>query len=208
MSTAAVIAIAFAWGAIALAILRRNERAELQRDEPMPLSVALAIAAACAIVALYAPAPWKTTASIAAAGFGVASYGDARSRMLWDEIVIGTALLCAAAAAAGGRSTDALAGGALCGALFYLVYYAGILTRRETGFGDVKLAFGIGLALGPVAGVAAIALGSLAWIAAVGAWAVRRRMPYATLRATPFPFGPGLTAGLVFATFVLRYVPM
>lgn len=208
MTTVAAVAIAYAWGAAALAMLRRSERVELQRDERMPYGVVLLIAAAGAAVATCVPPPWKAPASIAAVGFGVASYGDARSRILWDEIVIGTTLVCASFAVVGGRSGDALAGAALCGTLFYVAYHAGVITGRETGFGDVKLAFGIGLALGPVAGVAAIALGSLVWIAAVVAWAFRRRMSYAALRATPFPFGPGLTTGLVLAAFLSRYVPM
>lgn len=201
-------ALAVVWEAIALALLRRNERIALHDVAPQRTGVAVAIAVAAALAACVAPGAFACAAAIAVAGFCVASWGDARSGFLWDEIVVGTTLACALALVAGGRSTDAMCGGVLCGTFAYVAYYAGIAAGRETGFGDVKLAFGIGVALGPVAGIAAIAFGSIAWLAYVLAFAYRTKMPYARLRATPIPFGPGLSAGAFAATFVLRYVAM
>lgn len=201
-------ALACAWGGLSYAILLRNERIE-NVDGPRGGSAVWVIACAAVAAAWLLPTTSNTCVALAIAGFGIASWGDMRTRFLWDEIVLGTILACAAAAIAGGRSAAALEGAVLCGSLLYAIYFGGIACKRETGFGDVKLALGIGVALGPVSGAAAIALGSIAWIVFTLAWARRARIPLEALRQMPLPYGPGLVAGLACAALATaRYVAM
>jgi prepilin signal peptidase PulO-like enzyme (type II secretory pathway) len=184
-------------------MLRRNAKCEFDRDERLPLALIAALTIACAIAGSFLPPPWNVAVAIAIAGYGVASWGDWKSQILWDEILIGTTLLSATAMIAGGRGSLSLEGGLMCGGVMYALYFAARAFGRETGFGDVKLAFGIGVALGPIPGIAALALGSIGWLIVTLAWAASNRVPFATLRTTAIPFGPGLAIGLVLgAAFV------
>lgn len=132
---------------------------------------------------------------VALAAAGAAALVDARSGRLPNRLVAITALAacCGAVVVAGERGVTSAAGalsaGALGCALPLLV--AHLVAPASMGFGDVKLAAGLGAAVGlvdPRFGVVTVCAGS--GVSALFGLATRRRA---------VPFGPGLFLGAVTA---------
>jgi prepilin signal peptidase PulO-like enzyme (type II secretory pathway) len=184
-------------------MLIRNSRIDLGRDDVPPIFVLLVVALAAVTTAFTLPAPWNVSATTAICGLGFAAWGDWKTQILWDEIVVGTLLVCAGAMCLGGQAAASVCGGTLCGLFAYTIYFVGLFFQRETGFGDVKLAAAIGFALGPASGIFALGFGAALWLLGALIWAVRNGVALRELRTMPIPFGPGLALGLTVAAWCL-----
>jgi leader peptidase (prepilin peptidase)/N-methyltransferase len=119
---------------------------------------------------------------------------DLGAHRLPDALVLPAAAAAVVVAVVGGAPA-AVAGGALLVTVFALL---AVLPRSGLGFGDVKLAGLLGIAL------ALLGWGALAWgaVLAFGSGGVFAAVLLATGRArrhTPLPFGPHMLAGAVAA---------
>ncbi|MDQ6823668.1 MAG: hypothetical protein M3Z07_04150 [Candidatus Eremiobacteraeota bacterium] len=150
----------------------------------------MAVALAAALVGtMLAPPPERLAVGVALAGLGVAAFGDLRHGYLWEEISVPTLFAVLAAAALAGMSESAIAGTAVLGGIAVAVYFAGQLTKKDTGFGDIIPTGIIGAALGPMAGLGAFAVACTVF--AVVALAAGKRFGVA------LPFGPAIAGSLL-----------
>jgi prepilin signal peptidase PulO-like enzyme (type II secretory pathway) len=191
-----VAALCLAWMACTFWIAMRNERADFELCRRPAAHVIGGIALAILGIALTIPQPWNATAAVCIAGLGVAAWSDWRTMMLWDEIIVPTTLLCLGESVVFHIATSAATGGVVCGLFALLVYGVGQALGKDSGFGDVKAATLMGIALGPVCGMAAFFLASIFTIIIAR---VNSRA-----RGAEIPFGPGLALativiGLIFA---------
>lgn len=121
----------------------------------------------------------------------VSAATDALSGYVFDAVTLpalGAALVLAACAHAG---VSAFAGAALCGGLLLLLF--GLTHGAGLGLGDVKLALGIGAALGAKDGFAAL---GLAFIAG-GSYAAFLLLTRRASRGDVLRFAPYLAAGML-----------
>jgi prepilin signal peptidase PulO-like enzyme (type II secretory pathway) len=194
------------WGVCVYAIVRRNEKIERLPQAHMPLAF-LALVFVASMLALFTlPTPWNISVAIATVGFGLAAYSDFKTGDLWDEAIVSTTFLCGGVMILGRQGAASIAGGILCGTLASVLYFTGLIFGKETGYGDVKLAAGIGFALGPVGGVAAYIIGALVMAVGVLVWAAVKKKTFSEARRMPVPFGPALTGGMLTAAAMLPHV--
>jgi leader peptidase (prepilin peptidase)/N-methyltransferase len=154
------------------------------------------VAAVWCVVAVAQPG-WNGVAAASTFSVGVvAALVDLRQRRLPDRLVILAALPSVVAAAAFGAVVPAVLGALVFAGPLVLVH---LVSPSAMGFGDVKFAAALGLAIGlfdPTWSLVALCVAS--GIAAVAG----------VIRSAPsLPFGPGLLAGAVAAVVASAAFP-
>jgi prepilin signal peptidase PulO-like enzyme (type II secretory pathway) len=196
----AIITASIIWGVFAYRIACHETKTELEITLHLPLWIPLVLVIAI-VAATLMPKPWTLSVALGIAGLGIAAWNDWHTQFLWDEIVVTTGVLCGLAMLAGGQGLASMQGGMACGALTLGIYFASKAYGAQTGFGDVKHAIAIGLALGPVGGISAYFLGAITvLLITLYAFARDRR---AFIRNVPIPFGPALTFGMALSALLL-----
>ncbi len=170
------------------------------RVPPSLVMLQLGLPAAMAVTASVFDSPWVIVPYLwFCVVVAAVSMVDARIWLIpwwfpWVGAAIGLALMTAGSLAldATGQLVSALGTGAGAFALFFVLWFA---APGRLGFGDVRLAFMIGLFLGwldPLLAIWGFLLGSLVGIV-VGLWTLAVR------RGAHFAFGPALTLGALVA---------
>ncbi|MEV3859470.1 A24 family peptidase [Streptomyces sp. NPDC050095] len=209
-----LVALAALWGAAAgLLLPRPAHRLSVEPDEPWraargwlgprpgPSAPVLAVvtAAACALLAAATGTrpelgAWLLLAPLgvllATVDFAVHRLPDVLTLPL-AGLTVGALGLAALLPEPGGSWRGALLG-ALAMAAFYLVLH--LANSRAMGFGDVKLALGLGAALGWY-GLGVLAIGVLAGVLCNGLYALVLVVARRAGRKTEIPFGPFMIVG-------------
>lgn len=170
---------------------------------PPALAVEAAAALALAVTAARAASPWQL------AGLGwlmlcavALAFIDAAIRRLPDPLTgaafAGTLGLLAVAALTGGHPGQlgraAIAAAALCG--FYLALF--VIRPSGMGLGDVKLAAGVGVALGWL-GWQAVVAGTFLTFALAAVYGIALLLLHRASRTSQLPLGPFIVLGTLAA---------
>jgi leader peptidase (prepilin peptidase)/N-methyltransferase len=170
---------------------------------PPALAVEAAAALALAVTAARAASPWQL------AGLGwlmlcavALAFIDAAIRRLPDPLTgaafAGTLGLLAVAALTGGHPGQlgraAIAAAALCG--FYLALF--VIRPSGMGLGDVKLAAGVGVALGWL-GWQAVVAGTFLTFALAAVYGIALLLLHRANRTSQLPLGPFIVLGTLAA---------
>lgn len=182
-----VLCAVAAWFVLSVLIDRRNAR----REQVTAISFIETVVVLMAALAgtLLAPPVERLAVGIALAGLGVAACGDLRHGYLWEEISVPTLFAVLAAGAFAGLAENAIAGTVVLGGIAVAVYFAGQITKRESGFGDIVPTAIVGAALGPIPGLGAFAIACALFAFAV--LALGKRFGVA------LPFGPAIAAAVL-----------
>ncbi len=155
--------------------------------------------AAAAVTACIASLAGGSAPAIAAtAGVAVAGLVDVRTGSIFDPLTASMLLASLMLAAVNGSVVDGCRGAVSVGAALLALH--AISNGRGIGLGDVKLGAALGMALGVVGGLTAIAL-AFVFGGTYGAWLLATRRAQ---RKTSIRFGPFIAAG----TFVSLLVPL
>ncbi|MBO1334895.1 A24 family peptidase [Streptomyces sp. VRA16 Mangrove soil] len=214
LSTGALIAVATLWGAVTGALLPRPAyRLSVEPDEPWrpgpgwagvrPGPPAPLLAAVTALVCALLAAATGTRPELGAwlllAPLGVLlATVDFAVHRLPDVLTLPFAVLCAGALGVAallpepGGSWRSAGLGALGMGAFYLVLH--LANSRAMGFGDVKLALGLGAALGWY-GLGVLFIGVFAGVLLNGLFALVLVVARRAGRKTEIPFGPFMLLG-------------
>lgn len=130
---------------------------------------------------------------MAIGGLLPAAWSDWSTTYLWDEVIVPTAIMVGGAMMIGGRGGEAMSGGVVVGGTYCALWAGALISKREIGLGDVKMAAVIGMALGPLAGMIAFFVAPFIGIAL---WAIRKRSPL-TEKEHEIPYGPALVGAML-----------
>jgi leader peptidase (prepilin peptidase)/N-methyltransferase len=153
----------------------------------LPAAAMLAATAVGAAATAYSGAGIAWIAALAAVT--IAGVVDARTGFIFDPITATLAIVAILVALRCGNIGQALMGGTAVGGALLALYLA--TARRGLGLGDVKLATGIGSALGLQLGFVALAAAFVIG-GTYGAWLLATRR---AARGTSVRFGPFVAAG-------------
>jgi len=170
---------ALIWGFGAILLVLKIQREECDFESSFPLHVLAAVGITAALAGFLMPAPMNLAVALAIGGLLPAAWSDWNTTYLWDEVIVPTAIMVGGAMMIGGT---------------YCALWAGaLISKREIGLGDVKMAAVIGMALGPLAGMIAFFVAPFIGIAL---WAIRKRSPL-TEKEHEIPYGPALVGAML-----------
>jgi len=192
--TPALVAL---WFLLSVLIDRRNAL----REGVSVLSFAEIVAVAALALAgvLLAPPSERIAVGIALAGIGIAACGDVRHGYLLEEITVPTLFAVLAASAYAGIAPNAAAGIVALGGIALAIYFGGQLLGKEPGFGDIVPTAIIGAAVGPMPGLAALAIACVGFV--IAALILGRRFGVA------LPFGPAIAASILIGAAAASWLP-
>ncbi|HUZ48941.1 MAG TPA: hypothetical protein VMW12_04250 [Candidatus Dormibacteraeota bacterium] len=192
--TTALVAL---WFLLSVLIDRRNALREGVSAVSFAEIVAVGVLALAG--ALLAPPSERIAVGLALAGIGIAACGDVRHGYLWEEITVPTLFAVLAASAYAGIAPNAAAGIVALGGIALAIYFGGQLLGKEPGFGDIVPTAIIGAAVGPVPGLAALAIACAGFV--IAALILGRRFGIA------LPFGPAIAAAILIGAAAASWLP-